>query len=248
MNYDPQEVLRQIDANAPALLTLFGLTWLCQFVWWTLAARAGRRDGVHALPLAGVLIWIAHDIVYDVRFHDWFFVYDHWFPKAFWVGMMLTAVFEFYFLWTVWAYGRTEVLAGRTQTERGALLVLGAVGVGVIFAVAKSLTADPLFLYAPGLTLVMYSPLGTALLLQRRCARGQTVGMWLSYVAMVVVYWTACVVFLPDVYAFPGWIALGVVGALWGLLTAHWVHRAGAQIGDGPPARRAHADSSGRTR
>lgn len=186
--YDPRELLARIDADAPWILAGFGLAMIFQTIWLVECIRLARRQRAYTMPLFCTLFWFAHDIGCVARFHEWFFVYDHWFMKFFWLGLLSAVVLELVFLWQVVQYGRAELMpwvSARTFVLCLAAAQLASIATWELF---KSIVNDPLYQFSPLLTLISYSFMGAALMIKRRSALGQNTIMWGAYTAMCVIW------------------------------------------------------------
>lgn len=186
--YDPQQLLALIDANATLVLTGFGLAMLFQLWWLGDAVRVARRDQAYSIPLFCTFYWFAHDFACVIRFEQWFFVYDHWYLKLFWVGLLAANLLEVVFLWQALRYGRRELLPDWSERRFAALLGLGLLFSIISYEFFKYGFGDPLFQMDPTLTMLSYPAFGAALLIRRGSARGQSATMWWTFAAMTALF------------------------------------------------------------
>ncbi|HEY1970564.1 MAG TPA: hypothetical protein VGH89_21605 [Pseudonocardia sp.] len=216
--YDPQDLLRRIDQNAGWILMAFAFAMVFQTVWLVECFRLARRQRVYTMPLFCTFFWFAHDTGYVARFHEWFFVYDHWFLKCFWVGLLSAVVLELLFFSQVVKYGRQEIASGISTRAFIIGLVLVQVGSSATWELFKYLANDPLYQFAPLLTQIAYPLFGLAMLLRRRSALGQNVTMWVAFTGMTIVWnITTAVWYGPAFRALP-YLLGGAVAVVGGLL------------------------------
>jgi hypothetical protein len=186
--YDPRQLLAQIDANAPWILGGFGIAMVCQTVWLVECIRLARRERAYTMPLFCTFFWFAHDTGCVARFNEWFNVYDHWFMKFFWLGLLTAVILELIFFYQVVQYGRAELLPWVNARTFVIGLVVVQIGSSATWELFKYIVNDPLYQFSPLLTLISYPFFGAALMLKRHSAFGQNVIMWGAYTAMAVVW------------------------------------------------------------
>lgn len=228
--YDPQLLLAQIDANAVYVLSGFGLAMLFQ-LWWLLdAVRVGARDQAYSIPLFCTFYWFAHDFGCVLRFNDWFHVYDHWYLKAFWFGLLAANLLEVIFLWQVYKYGRKELLPNGS-----ARVFAGLLGVGLVFAIItyeffKYAFGDPLFQSDPTLTMLSYPAFGAALLLRRGSVAGQSARMWWTFAAMTALFHLTTYLWFGDAFRGAAYVVAAVTATLGGVAMALVIGRPSLQV------------------
>src|SRR5215210_3834368 len=115
--YEPQTILDAIDDHTLVILLGFGLAMVLQNVAMVTAVIMTRRQGWISIPLPCTFLWFAHDLDIVVRFDTWFNVYDHWFLKLFWVGLLGALFLEVVFLAQAMRVGRKENLPDGTQAQ-----------------------------------------------------------------------------------------------------------------------------------
>lgn len=213
MAYSPDRLLEAIDANAIGLLVGLGVAMLCQTVWLIGAVRVARRDSSYSIPLTCTLFWFAHDIAYVVRFREWFFGYDHWFLKLFWLGLLSAALLEFVFFAQFIRYGRPELAPAWSRAQFTLLFIAATVGAILAWEYLRVLFDDPLYLASSALTLMSYALFGPSLALRRRSFRGQSMLMWLCFTTMTFSWWIVTVAFLPGPFRSWQYLAMGVFTA-----------------------------------
>src|SRR5262249_837561 len=140
-------------------------------------------------PLSCTFLWFAHDFGVVARFNTWFHVYNHWFLKLFWLGLLTALILEIIFLYQAVKVGRAEYLPGGTQAQWTALGIVGAGAFVVVWEYMKIVWDDPLNQALPAITLYLLPIATTAVLLRRRSAVAQSPVIYGSFAAMVVLWW-----------------------------------------------------------
>lgn len=191
--YEAGQLLARIDDHTVPILLGFGIAMTFQTVWLVDAFLVARAESTYSLPLFCTFFWFAHDLGCVARFDEWFNVYDHWFLKIFWLGLLSALLLELLFLRQAWLYGHAELLPSRSRGEWAVLLGGGAITAVVAWELLRAIFDDPLYLGAPALTLVSYPVFGIALLVRRRSARGQTVRMWVCAAGITTFWWLTTV-------------------------------------------------------
>jgi hypothetical protein len=223
--YDVTTTLANIDANIPRLLVFGGLALICNFVFFGTAIVQGFKHRVVSMPVCATLLFIPHDLLYLLMVDKWFHVYDHWFCKLFWVGLIVTNLQEFLFLWITVRYGRKEFAPQLSQPQFVGLLGLGLLGSTIAWLVAKSVLADELWLFTFGWTVWFCIPFVIPTMLRRNSSIGQSRVTWAAYIGMTLSYWTAVWPLAPF-FQSPLWLALGTMIVLWAatvLLFIRWL-------------------------
>ena len=214
--YDVSSTLANIDANVGRLLFFGALALLCNFVFFGSGIYLGFKHKVVSMPISATLIFIPHDLVYLLMFDKWFNVYDHWFNQLYWVGLVITNIEEFFFLYLTLKYGRKEYMPMLSQNSWRALIGLGLVGTFVAFVSLKQVLADELWLFTFGLTLWFCVPLVIPMMLRRNSAAGQSRLMWCAFIGMAISYW--CAVYpLAPFFQSVAWLSLGAVSIVWAI-------------------------------
>jgi hypothetical protein len=208
--YRSQDLLHQIDAHTAPILIGFALAMVCQTIGMVDAVRVSRRERVISIPLFCTFFWFAHDVGTVVRFHDWFSVYDHWFMKLYWVGLLSAMLLEFVFFAQAVRYGREELLPQVSERAFAALLLAGVIGTNIAWEYLKAVMSDPLYQASPALTLLALPITGAALMIRRRSAAGQTVVIWASFTALSCFWWATTVGFYTSFFRSWEYISAGV--------------------------------------
>jgi hypothetical protein len=187
--YDPQAILRAIDAHAIPILIGFGLAMVLQNIAMVTAVVMTRREGAISIPLPCTYLWFAHDLGVVARFDTWFNTYGHWFLRLFWVGLLTALLLELVFLVQAIKVGRREYLPDGGTAQWAAFVVAGAVAFVVLWEYLKQMWGDPLYQAAPAITLFVLPLATTALILRRRSAVAQTPVIYGCFAAMVLLWW-----------------------------------------------------------
>lgn len=184
--YDSHAILDAIDHHTVPILVGFGLAMVLQNIGMITAVVMTRREGWISIPLPCSFLWFAHDFGVVARFNTWFNVYDHWFLKLFWLGLLSALIIEVIFFVQAVKVGRAEYLPNGTQRQWNALVIAGAVAFVVIWEYMKVVWDDPLYQAAPAITLFLLPLATTALLLRRRSAVSQSPLIYGCFAAMVI--------------------------------------------------------------
>lgn len=218
--YDPVSTLQAIDRNVIAVIGLCVVALIFNYCYFGEAIRLGFRHKTYSMPAAVTLVFLPHDISYLLHFDLWFNVYDHWFCKLWWVGLIFTASIEGVFFYQLLRYGREEILPQLSQRAYVLVMFLAlAVGAGAWLTI-KQMLNDELYLFSFGWTLFWGAPLAISMMQRRQSSRGQSRWMWISYMLMAVFYWAATA-FVDPYFRSVGWLtilamALGCAAAnLW---------------------------------
>ncbi len=214
--YDVSSTLANIDQNVPRLLTFGALALICNFIYFGSGIYLGFKQKVVSMPIVATLIFIPHDLVYVMMFDKWFNVYDHWFMQLYWVGLIITNIEEFCFLYLAIKYGREEYAPSISQRAWTGLIFLALAGAFVAFVAIKSVLADELWFFTFGWTVWFCIPLVIPMMLKRNSTAGQSRLMWTAYIGMAISYW--CAVYpLAPFFQSAVWLSLGGVIVVWAL-------------------------------
>ena len=221
--YNPQELLSLIDHNKWWILGGFGIVMIFQWIWLIECVRVARRDRAYSMPLFLTFFWFAHDTGCVARFNLWFNVYDHWFVKLFWLGLLTAVILELIFFSQVIKYGKDELVPGISTRNFVLGLVVFQIGASVTWEYFKYVMADPLYQTSPTVTLISYPLLGAALMLRRRSTIGQNVTMWWTFTAMTMAWQATLWIWYGP--AFRSWqmVAGGIVAIVGGLAMTYLV-------------------------
>jgi lipid-A-disaccharide synthase-like uncharacterized protein len=158
--YDPHLLLNVIDQNKWWILGGFTIAMIFQWIWLIKSIKIAKRERVYSIPLFCTFFWFAHDTGCVARFSDWFNVYDHWYLKCFWFGLLTAAILELIFFGQVIKYGKDELLPGVSTR----LFILGLVAFQIAASLTweyfKSVMGDPLYQLSTPATVVAYPLFG----------------------------------------------------------------------------------------
>jgi hypothetical protein len=208
--YDPHAIVNAIDQHTVPILLGFGLAMVLQNIAMITAVVMTRREGWISIPLPCTFLWFAHDLGVVARFDTWFNVYNHWFLKLFWLGLLTALILEVIFLVQAIKVGRAEYLPNGTQTQWTALVVTGAVAFVIVWEYMKVVWDDPLYQAVPAITLFLLPLATTALLLRRRSAVAQSPVTYGCFAAMVVLWWGVTVGYYGGGFASSQYLLTGV--------------------------------------
>jgi hypothetical protein len=233
--YEPRLILDAIDDDTVLILLLFGAAMVLQNVAMVTAVMMTRREGWISIPLPCTFLWFAHDLGVVVRFDTWFNVYDHWFLKLFWAGLVTALILELVFLAQASRVGRKEYLPGGTQLQWNLLLIAGAAMVVLCWEYQKTIWDDPLYQALAATTLYLIPMATVPLVLRRRSAIAQSPVIYGSFAAMVVLWWVTTAGFYGDGFQTWQYLASGATAlvSLTGL--SLWIARLRADGRDGEP-------------
>jgi hypothetical protein len=209
--YDTRAVLDAIDNHTIPILVGFGLAMVLQNIAMITAVVMTRREGWISIPLPCTFLWFAHDLGVVARFNTWFHVYNHWFLKLFWLGLLTALILEVIFFAQAIRVGRAEYLPNGSQAQWTALVVTGAIAFVVVWEYEKVVWDDPLYQAAPAITLFLLPLATTALLLRRRSAVAQSPLIYGCFAAMVVLWWAVTATYYGGGFASWQYLATGVV-------------------------------------
>jgi len=243
--YDPIAVLAKVTDQAGLVVALGAVALLCNWYYFFECARLAFRDRCAPMSLWATTVFIGHDGSYLLFYDDWFHGYDHWFPKLFWVGLIVTFSFEVTFFVQTVRFGREE-LGPRLSQAQWTAYCLGALATGVVFwAVVKDSLDDPLYLMTFLVTYGMCAPATLALTMRRGTRRGIGARQMWAYAGIGVGYLALTSGLLGGPFAEPLWLlgATVCVGLTVALLVL--VHRLPAYVAVGVPDGQAQRISAG---
>ena len=229
MRYDPAAALSSLDDHK-AVLVPFALAFIMNYVWFIDGMRVARRERRYSMPIAATYVFMAHDIAYVAHFSRWFGDGGHWFSRLFWVGMVLSLLMELILLDQTIRYGHAEHAPDWSRARWTVAVLAGLGGTMAIWWVVIGTFDDPLFLMSLGLVTAAYPPMGTALLLHRRGAAGQSVVMWGSFTGLTLLWYPAAALGFGDQFQSAVWLGLGALTAGWAALNTWLVARSRALV------------------
>lgn len=218
--YDPIASLQSIDQHVVPVIGLCVVALIFNYAYFGEALRLGFRHRTYSVPASVTLLFLPHDVSYLLQFNKWFFEYDHWFPKLWWVGLIFTSSIEAVFFYQLLKYGREEILPQLSQKAYAFVMILALGATALAWLTVKQALDDDLYLFSFGWTLFFGAPLCISMMVRRGSTRGQSRWMWISYMLMAIFYWAATA-FIDPYFRSAGWLAvlglaLGFAGAnLW---------------------------------
>ncbi|MUL65939.1 hypothetical protein BOO86_15795 [Mycobacterium sp. CBMA 234] len=223
--YDKTTVLQQVSDHTVLFVGLGALALLCNWYYFFECARLAARDRCTPMALWATTVFIGHDGSYLLKFPDWFTSDGHWFPKLFWVGLIVTFSFEVTFFVQTVRFGREE-MAPTLDQKQWTAYCFGALVTGVVFwAVAKSYLNDPIYLMTFLVTFGMCAPATIPLMVRRGSRKGVGIRqMWL-YLGIGVFYVGLTTGILGGPFRTPLWIAGSLVCAALATFLLVFVHR-----------------------
>lgn len=225
MRYDPAAVLQSLDDHKVVLLP-FAVAFVMNYVWFIDGMRVAQRQGRYSMPIGATYVFMAHDIAYVSHFSTWFGRGGHWFSKLFWVGMVFSIAMELILLRQTIRFGHAEHAPQWSYPVWAGAVLAGLVGTMAVWWVARGTFDDPLFLVSLGLVTAAYPPLGTALLMHRRGAAGQTALMWGSFTVLCLLWYPAAAVGFGPQFRSAPWLGLGALTTTWAAVNTWLVARA----------------------
>lgn len=225
MSYDPQVLLASVDQNMAQFTALGTAAMVFNYIYFFTAIVNGRRDRAFTFPLVCSTIWFAHDLSYLLLYDQWFHVYKHWYVERFWYGLVPTTLFEIFFIYQAWQYGKDEIMPKASRTAFTGYVLLAVVSGLVFWAALKYFLADPIYAYAFGATGVIAPIFVIARMLRRGDAKGQSVLLWASYVGMQSSWFTATILYFGPDFRTPWYLAMVALSILGGVAATILCHR-----------------------
>lgn len=217
--------MQQVSDHTALFAGLGALALLCNWYYFFECARPAARDRCTPMGLWATTVFIGHDGSYLLKFPGWFTADGHWFPKLFWVGLIVTLSFEVTFFIQTVRFGREEFAPTLNQKQWTAYC-FGALATGVVFwAVAKSYLNDPIYLMTFLVTFGMCAPATIPLMVRRGTRKGVGIRqMWL-YLGIGVFYVGLTTGILGGPFRTPLWIAGSLVCAALATILLVYVYR-----------------------
>lgn len=209
--YDISTTYANLDANIPWFFFWGGMALVFNYYYFGKGIQLGFKYKIVTIPIACTMLFVVHDFIYLLMFDKWFNVYDHWFSKLYWVGLIITNIMEFLYFYLAYKYGRKEIMPQVSQKTYQIYMLMALAAAAGGFWCVKTVLADELWLFTFGFLVWLCLPFVIPTMLRRNSSLGQTIGMWISYMGMAVCYWMA-VWPLDPFFQSPQWIAvLGMI-------------------------------------
>lgn len=133
MYYDPQEALANADRHMVPLLLFAGVAFAGLWAQYIHGAIVGVRDKTYSVPLATNMFNIAHDCHFVFLFGYFFHTIDHWFAKAFYIGVFTFVPLELFQHYLALKYGRKELFPELSQARYVAVYLAMQAGAVIVF-------------------------------------------------------------------------------------------------------------------
>lgn len=183
--YDPYAALKAIDANTTPIMIYLLITVFAAFLYFAIAFRMAVQQKVYVVPFIGSALFLWHDFNFVMLYDQWFHVYNHWWVKMWWFGLVGTVIFELLMIFQVYKYGHKELWPNLSKQAFGGLVVLGTLGIGAMWLLIKVSMGDELFFITFIITAVFSVPLHTAIMSRRQSRAGQSIVMELATIVML---------------------------------------------------------------
>ena len=225
MTYDPLAIFAAIDANMAGYFALGGVALIFNYGYFIGAAVSARRDRTFTFPLACTTFWFAHDLSFVLAYDQWFHVYNHWYVKGFWAGLLPTMCFEAWYIYQTWCYGKDEMLPNASRRTFTAYILL-AVAAGIAgWWSLKFFLDDPIYAYMFGFSGFFAPFFVIPLVLRRGHAKGQSVLTWACYVGMQTCWFAGAATFFGPAFRTPQYFAMAAACIAAGIVLTLLVHR-----------------------
>lgn len=173
--YTVQEVLGNIDANPVWISFMAAFAMLVGYIQCIESVRLGFRDKAHAMPVAAVTYFLAHDSLYWVNYFSNHGVSDHWFFAS---GAYIIApynILELILAWQIITYSREELGLGKTWLQAFFSFAAIQIAMYVFLLWTRSVMNDPLYLVTTLSSLFVSQAFMIPLALRRKSRKGQSV-------------------------------------------------------------------------
>ncbi|WP_428312996.1 hypothetical protein [Hydrocarboniphaga sp.] len=221
--YDARAALLAIDQHTATIMACLLVTVIFAFLYFFIALRMAIKQQVYVVPFIGSAVFLWHDFSFVLMYDQWFHVYDHWWVKMWWFALSGTVILELVMLYQVYRYGHKELWPNLSKPAYGAMIVLGTLGIGLLWALVKTSLGDELFFITFAITASFSVPFHTALMSRRQSRAGQSALMELSTIVML---WSLTGAFMQIDAFFRSPVYLGFVATftVWPLVNI-WLMR-----------------------
>ena len=183
--YDPVAALASLDTNITPIFIAFLFVIIGVFIYWIQAYRLAKKFQMYAIPFIGISVFWWHDLSFVLQYDKWFNVYDHWWLKLWWWGLLLCVPFESLFLYHVIKWGRKDYFSKLPQRQFTLLVLGGHLLIGIWFFFFKALMNDELYFITFVITAMWSVPFHTGIMARRGNANTQSLSMELSTIVML---------------------------------------------------------------
>ena len=234
--YTMPDTLNTINANMTHLALFGGVANLLAYIQIIYGAWIGYRDKSHAIPIAALTMFFAHDSYYDLNYGYWIHTVHHPFFVANLGAMCVFVIFEVILMWQTVTYSREEAGLGRSAVVAWLNLIAIQAGMYIAFLWFKSMLDDPLYLECFSISVVFSNLFNIPMLLRRGSRKGQSLIIaW----ALLIQTGPMCFFLVGPLYGAyfsqPIWLAAGAANTvlaavyLWMLYRAPAYHRVRAK-------------------
>ncbi|WP_068071732.1 hypothetical protein [Novosphingobium lentum] len=178
MGYEPTQALQAIDGHVPLVLLCLAVALGFSFVYFVIALRMARRQGVYVEPFIGAAVFFWHDLSFVLHWPTWQAVYGgHWWLKFWSIGLCGTVALEAYLIWQFIHYGHREILPQVSRPAFTVMTLAAVLGTGAMWWLVKASLNDPLYFVTFAITAIWSTPFHTGIMLRRGNTAGQSVAM-----------------------------------------------------------------------
>lgn len=212
--YDPKAALAAIDLHTAPIMGCLLITVVAVFIYEYIALTMAYRQKVYVVPFIGGAVFFWHDLNFVLLYKDWFEVYDHWWVKMWWCALSVTFLLEAFMVYQVYLYGHKELWPQLSKRAFGMLVLLGTIGIGVMWFLVKATLSDPLFFVTFAITAVWSVPFHTGILARRRSRAGQSIVME-ACVPVMILSMSAAFSQVDPFFRSPIYLAFVAVFTIW---------------------------------
>ena len=174
MTYSVTDVLHNLNHEIGFILFAGAFIFVGYYIVYLEAIRLGFRDKTHAMPVLANMYFFAHDLTFIFLFQRWFYEFDHWVYKAFWVGIIVFTVFEGIVHYQTLKYSQNELFPKLSKHQYWAVYLGLQMIVGLIFLIFYTNINDYLFLVSFSSTIVISVVFMFPMLYRRKSLQGQS--------------------------------------------------------------------------
>ena len=184
--YDPVAALAALDTNVMPIVTAFVFIIIAVYIYWFQAYRLAKKFEMYAIPFIGISVFWWHDLSFVLQYDKWFNVYDHWWLKLWWWGLLFCVPLESLFIWHVIKWGRKDYFSNLSQGQFTSLVLGGHLLIGGWFFFFKASMQDELYFITFVITAMWSVPFHSGIMARRGHTRTQSYAMELSTIVMLV--------------------------------------------------------------
>ncbi|MVU80825.1 hypothetical protein GPX89_26670 [Nocardia sp. ET3-3] len=223
---NPQPIFDALDAHIVPVFALSGLAMLGNYIWFFAALKVAKAHRTYPIPVFLTFFWFAHDSSFVARYDTWFNHFDHWFPKLFWVLLIVTVAFEIAFIVQTLKYAKDELAPTLSVWQYRVGLLGGCAAMFVAWTWLKQSMDDPIYLGIFALTVLSYPGIAIMSVLRRGNRRGMSLSMCGGFLMMTVCYFAASTLFFGRDFQTWTYILVGFTSLAMALVMTWLVWRA----------------------